>query len=280
MAFPRTSTRSGDAGSDTDLVRPPSPAANGRHDTVVEITRKRSDIGRKPKHKGTFRSLGIPRKIGRKATHRLTPEVVGALQAVRPFVATRVVLPSNYKFEISPSDAVQLGKGGAPVSNGYKIDGDEVGGTYLQWESGDTARVEHHAGFVLVAWTSRLSAREALRLLHTRSHKDDVLLVDTLDESLELDPAAPLPEHLVSSSQLVRLLRLETESETLIWEIPFKGQPASRRPAEGGRPAEEHERPLFAVLAEELPEARLRHHLENTATAFVAVDADDVVTAL
>lgn len=276
----RTSTRrdaaEGNGGADRGE---PASLADGLRVPLVEITRTRSDIGLKPKHKGALRSLGVPRKIGRKAIHRLTPDIAGAIQAVRPYVATHLVLPSNHKIEISPSDAVELGKRGGRVSpKPYRID-DEISGVHLEWPSGETARVEHHQDFVLVAWTSRLTAGDALELLRATGRKGDLLMVDTLDESTELDVAAPLPERLRSSSQLVRLMRLETDAETLIWEIPFNGQPASRRPAKGGYPTGEPP-PVFAVLAERLPEDRLRHHLDDTADAVVAYDADDLVKAL
>ncbi len=56
----------------------------------LEITQVRSAIGRKPKHRGTLRALGLKR-IGHTVVHEDTPVVRGMVNQVAYLVEVREV---------------------------------------------------------------------------------------------------------------------------------------------------------------------------------------------
>jgi multiple sugar transport system ATP-binding protein len=162
----------------------------------------------------------------------------------------------------------------------YEINGQP--GTHLKWAPGERAKVEHYRSFRLASWTTRLSALSALKMFKDYARAKDEFLVNTFDSSLVLDPSAALPKELLSASHLIRLVRLESKNETLVWEIPFTGQQIRypTNPVEGERLADEGEVPVFAVMASSLSIATVRQLLTLTATEQVKVGIQEVLAEL
>jgi large subunit ribosomal protein L30 len=58
--------------------------------TQLEITQKKSGIGRKPQHRGTLRALGLKR-IGHTVVHEDTPVIRGMVNKIAYLVEVREI---------------------------------------------------------------------------------------------------------------------------------------------------------------------------------------------
>lgn len=151
----------------------------------------------------------------------------------------------------------------------------------LRWSPEDLVRVETRDGFEVVAWTSRLSAKDAFTYLRRMAPPSANLWIDTFDGVHEMKGGDRAPDEMVQSPHRVLRIRLETDTETFVWEYPVdpKAKPPSRAAA-GGRPAAERRPPQFALMSTNVAVSRVTQLVGETGTARVALGLEDIVAEL
>ncbi|GFJ93406.1 hypothetical protein Prum_070480 [Phytohabitans rumicis] len=188
---------------------------------AVEVVFARGSKGSKSVA-GTLRQLGIDGKKGAVARRPLTNAYMGAVSKVANLVDARIVLKSGTVRESSPQEVVNLLRNWVePAVTAYDVDGRPA--RFITCGAADEAIVERYADFCLVSWSSRATPISAYRILQHIAEPDAQMLVVSVDGLLFPRPADPLPRELESVSHLIRLLRVENEKDTLIWEVPFNG---------------------------------------------------------
>lgn len=255
----------------------------------VEVSKGRSLIGAANKDDlaATMRQLRLGRKGDAHAVLLLDPTVAGAISHVAPYVQTRIVVAGGAKIPLPPDRVARLGRRTQIMKpTPYEIGGRP--GQHFAFTDGERARVEHHDGFTLVAWSTRLGPAAAFRLLLAEADVDAGLYINTLAGSHD----SPLPDELQLIAQrpeLLRLMRVDNDDTTLIWELkvdagfrPPRGRTALRqaRPATGGYLKGDSSVPEVVVMADAADASAIAALIERTATPIVSNNIESVLRDL
>lgn len=155
------------------------------------------------------------------------------------------------------------------TSTGYELDAGPA--ISLDWTTGEHSRIESCEGFMLVAWSTRLSPVQALRLFRSRAQPEAMLTVLVEDDGALSTPVEDLDlRHYESRADRVRLIRLENDHLTLLWE-----ERSEKRNRSTSVRAERT--PQVAVLSDIVADVGVGELIEQTAAVRVVGFSRDIV---
>lgn len=193
--------------------------ATARNRVCVRIQRTGSRYGITKRKRAILHTLGVDARSPRPKDHPITRSVAGQVSGVSELLGTHLVLPKGNTVEAEPHEVVQIVREQPTVNTAkYEIDGRPA--VSFQWSTGERSRVELLDGFNLFAWTSRLSAGKAVRLLKRMAKQDASLIALTSSAGVHSEKATAFDrQYVYSRADRVRLLRLENPKATFLWEI-------------------------------------------------------------
>jgi hypothetical protein len=254
---------------------------------TVRVRRERSLIGadRRKELRGVFQQIGIARRRRPEAVRVLDQSLGGAIKRAGKYVTTDILVSEKVAIRVSPSEAFRRSRVRRQTVriNPYTVESRPA--MHLQWAAGDEARIERYEDFVLLAWTSRLSPADAYKwLLNTATPKADIA-VDTLVGTYD-NPGFIQKRVIRQRPELIRLVRVEDDDLTLVWELVWDGHsniPRGERAlkeakaSEGGFLRGDSSRPELVVMVEDVDKSNMLSIIQQTASTNIAINAQVIL---